>query len=290
MRWRLCAAVIAMLSGCQAHYLDIDGRISQRAAQPVDVLPKPSANEKAAVPQARFGLPTAELRDEAPQPDIILSAAQKEGTPGKNLLERLRFPDSVIGKIPDIQLPATAPPKEIAAAIKKQFPELPKLPGLPEPRPGPAGQPMTLADLQELALRMSPQIRQAHLDVEAARGNALQAGLYPNPSIGYESDTIGQGNPTGNRTPGQQGGFVEQTVVTMGKLSLARQAAARDIEIAEQKLKATEADVQAQVRAGYFAVLAAQRNLPRHQGDDRADGRIVPRAPVATLGRRGGPV
>ena len=112
---------------------------------------------------------------------------------------------------------------------------------------GPDGRPMSLADLQQLALRMSPQIRQAHLDIESARGAALQAGLYPNPSIGYEASSVAEGNPTGDRTPGQQGGFVEQTIVTMGKLSLARQAAKRDIDAAEQKLKATEADVEAQV-------------------------------------------
>jgi outer membrane protein, heavy metal efflux system len=270
MRWQLCAVVLAVLSGCQANYLDIDGRISQRAAQPVDALPpaeqlplpRPIEEVKAVSNEARSSIPTLDFRDNVADCNIVLSSAQNDGMQtakqSKNLLERLQFPDGIIGKIPDIRLPATAPPMEIAAAIKKQFPELPKLPTLTEPRSGPAGQPMTLADLQQLALRMSPQIRQAHLDVETARGVALQVGLYPNPSIGYEASTIGQGNPTGDRTPGQQGGFVEQTVVTMGKLSLARQAATQEIEIAEQKLKATEADVQAQVRAGYFAVLAAR--------------------------------
>ncbi len=262
MRWRAIVLMVATLSGCQANYLDIDGRIWQRAAQAVDTLPAaeqvphlaPIDEKRLGAGATRPSFPTLDFRDEAAP-----SAVQKETMqPAKAMLNRLQFPDGIIGKIPDIQLPATAPPKQIAAAIKKQFPDLPKLPMLPEARPGPVGRPLTLTDLQQLALRMTPQIRQAHLDVEAARGNALQAGLYPNPSIGYEADTIGQGNPNGQRSPGQQGGFVEQTVVTMGKLSLAREAAARDIEIADQKLKATEADVQAQVRSGYFAVLAAR--------------------------------
>jgi cobalt-zinc-cadmium efflux system outer membrane protein len=274
MRWLLCASVIAVLSGCQAHYLDIDGQIAQRAAQPIDALPSAQqAPETAPFPprpmEEKTVLPGAIHRgllevqpSELPAKDGGLAVVQQEAVqPAKknrDLLDRLRFPDTIIGKIADIQLPATAPPKEIAAAIKQQFPELPKLPRLPEPRAGPDGRPMTLADLQQTALRMSPQIRQAHLEVEAARGVALQAGLYPNPAIGYETAAIGQGNPEGQRTPGQQGGFVEQTIVTMGKLSLARHAASRDIEIAGQRLKATEADVQAQVRAGYFAVLASR--------------------------------
>jgi cobalt-zinc-cadmium efflux system outer membrane protein len=267
MRWLLCASVVAVLSGCQAHYLDIDGQIVQRAAQPIDALP-PIQQAPEPLPQPRplekeKMLPST-VHDDLPATglDLALTATQKEGMqPDKkprNMLDRLQFPDTIIGKIPDIRLPTTAPAKDIAAAIKKQFPELPKVPRLPEPKPGPEGRPMTLADLQMIAQRLSPQIRQAHLDIEAARGLALQAGLYPNPAIGYEAGTIGQGDPNGQRTPGQQGGFVEQTVVTMGKLTLARNAATRDIEIAEQRLKATEADVQALVRAGYFAVLTAR--------------------------------
>lgn len=272
MRWLLCASVLAVLSGCQAQYLDVDGRIAQRAAQPIDPLPAAQVAPERFPPHPgpiEEKLPSTNLlpvqqseHAQATDLNLVLNAMQNDGAPpakqGKNLLDRLQFPDSIIGKIPDIQLPATAPPKELAAAIKKQFPDLPKLPKLPEPMLGPDGRPMTLADLQQLALRMSPQIRQAHLDIEAARGTAVQVGLYPNPSIGYEAGTIGQGDPNGNRTPGQQGGFVEQTIVTMGKLALARQAATRDVEIAEERLKATEADVQAQVRAGYFAVLAAR--------------------------------
>src|SRR5206468_1059590 len=69
-----------------------------------------------------------------------------------------------------------------------------------------------------------------------------------------------QGNQDGNRSPGQQGGFIEQTIVTAGKKTLARDAAQRDVQIAEQRLKQTEAELQAQVRAGYFAVLSAREN------------------------------
>jgi cobalt-zinc-cadmium efflux system outer membrane protein len=117
-----------------------------------------------------------------------------------------------------------------------------------------------VSDLQQIALRTNPLLRQAHLDIDAARGLALQAKLYPNPSIGYEASTVGQGNTDGNRSPGQQGGFYEQQIVTMGKLTLAHHAALRDVQINEQRLRQTEADVQAQVRAGYFAVLSAQKN------------------------------
>src|SRR5262249_15649030 len=59
---------------------------------------------------------------------------------------------------------------------------------------------------------------------------------------------------------GTQGGFVQQVIKTGRKLEIARAAALEDVNVAEQKLHQSEADVQAQVRSGYFAVLSAQKN------------------------------
>src|SRR5262249_51097274 len=59
---------------------------------------------------------------------------------------------------------------------------------------------------------------------------------------------------------GTQGGFVQQVIKTGRKLEIARAAALEDVNVAEQKLHQSEADIQAQVRAGYFAVLSAQKN------------------------------
>ena len=112
-----------------------------------------------------------------------------------------------------------------------------------------------------MALRSNPRIHQAHLEADAARGIALQAGLHPNPLVGYESSSVGQGQGVGlPTTAGQQGGFIEQTIKTAGKLKLARLAAQADVQIAEQNLTQAETDVQARVRAGYFAVLSAREN------------------------------
>src|SRR6266404_909425 len=55
--------------------------------------------------------------------------------------------------------------------------------------PAPAA--ISLADLEQLALQHNPTLAQAALQVEAARGKALQAGLYPNPTVGYTGELIG---------------------------------------------------------------------------------------------------
>jgi outer membrane protein, heavy metal efflux system len=268
MRWMVAIVLIA-LSGCRALYLDVDTRVAERAAQPVDLMPpverlpeptklppiKSSSRPSLGVPTDESGVELIRVLGYDEQPD-------KEKKPP--MLQRLEFKSSILKiKIDDLVMP-TDPTKwkEREEAIRKQFPELRPAPALPEPPPGPEGRALTLADLQQIALRNNPIIRQAHQDIQAARGNALQAGLYPNPTIGYEASTTGQGNfqGTGARTPGQQGGFVEQQIITAGKLTLARNAALREVDIAEQRLKAIETDVLTQVRTQYFNVLSAREN------------------------------
>jgi cobalt-zinc-cadmium efflux system outer membrane protein len=115
---------------------------------------------------------------------------------------------------------------------------------------------MTLSDLQRLALTNSPTLRQAAAEVEAARGAAVQAGLYPNPNVGYEGDTMNQG-----ATAGMQGAYIEQTIKTAGKLKLAQAAALMDLHNAELAFRRTQVDVMTQVRQNYFAVLVALETL-----------------------------
>ena len=123
---------------------------------------------------------------------------------------------------------------------------------LPEPELalGPDGKPYSLSDLQKIGLTSSPKIKQAVAAVAAARGAAIQAGLYPNPDFGYEGDTM---QTMG--TAGYQGGYIQQTIVTASKLPTARQAALMDVRITELSLRKAETDLSREVRNGYFASL-----------------------------------
>jgi cobalt-zinc-cadmium efflux system outer membrane protein len=73
----------------------------------------------------------------------------------------------------------------------------------------------TLSDLEQIAFQRNPILAQAAAQIAASRGAALEAGLYPNPIIGYEGEQIGAAGEL-------QGGFVQQTIVTAGKLRLSR--------------------------------------------------------------------
>jgi outer membrane protein, heavy metal efflux system len=109
-----------------------------------------------------------------------------------------------------------------------------------------------LADLLAAAGDNSPALKQATTEVAAARGAAIQAGLYPNPTVGYQGDQIGSGH-----TAGQQGAFLSQTIVTHGKLGLAQAAALADVSRSEAALSQAQSDLAATVRARYYALMTA---------------------------------
>src|SRR5207248_2293681 len=134
------------------------------------------------------------------------------------------------------------------AAINRLYPPLPPLG--PDPRPGasPYGRPLTLSDLQQLALGQSPLIRQAAAAVEGAKGAVVQAGAYPNPVTGWAQDEVG----TATGGPSELGIVVGQTFILGGKLTLARAMAQVDLQNAELALRRAQADLAGQVRAGYF--------------------------------------
>jgi cobalt-zinc-cadmium efflux system outer membrane protein len=128
-------------------------------------------------------------------------------------------------------------------------------------RPEIARSPLTLADLESMALAGNPSIARAAALVEAARGNYIQVGLHPNPVVGYEGQQIGSGGRAE-----QDGVFVEQEFVRGGKLRLNRQVAAQEWARLEQQLAAQQQRVLTDVRRAYFHVLIAQeeeKSLPQ---------------------------
>jgi outer membrane protein, heavy metal efflux system len=80
--------------------------------------------------------------------------------------------------------------------------------------------PMSLSDFEQLALANNPTLPQANAIVQRSAGQARQAGLFPNPTVGYVGEEIRGGSYGG----GEQGAFVEQSIPLGGKLGLRRQA------------------------------------------------------------------
>jgi cobalt-zinc-cadmium efflux system outer membrane protein len=167
-------------------------------------------------------------------------------------MSRVRVPDAIPGsEAPILKVPTGKPEQQ--ETIKKLYPELPALPAEPVPLAGPNGQPFTLAALQQLAAANSPVLRQAASDVEAARGNLIQAGAYPNPKGLLQISPSNDGS-----TPGVWGLGVDQVVKTGGKLKLQAAAAEIDLHNAELALRRARSDLATQVRSAYFALIVAK--------------------------------
>src|SRR3972149_2617213 len=100
-----------------------------------------------------------------------------------------------------------------------------------------------LGDLEQMALERNPTLFQEATQIGISRAKALQAGLYPNPTIGYQGELIGGKNEAGRSTAGEfQGGFIQQEIVTAGKLRLSRakyeqEARAAEIQAMAQQLR-----------------------------------------------------
>jgi len=126
--------------------------------------------------------------------------------------------------------------------------------------PPPAGDDtLTLEELQCKAAASNPTLRQAIAFVEQARGNWLQVGLYPNPTV------EAQRGP--NNSPFDMFNvFVTQEIVTAGKLRLNRAVASHDVERAVWEAEAQKLRVFNEVQIRYVAALGAQRQVAVAQG------------------------
>jgi cobalt-zinc-cadmium efflux system outer membrane protein len=112
-----------------------------------------------------------------------------------------------------------------------------------------------------MALRGNPTLAQAAAAVDASRGKALQAGLYLNPIIGYRGENIGIDGSAGEF----QGGFVQQTIVTAGKLRLSRAKYNQEACEAELLALGQQYRVLNGVRLRFWELLALQRTIELHR-------------------------
>lgn len=116
---------------------------------------------------------------------------------------------------------------------------------------------VTLEQVQKMATETNPTLRQAEAEIRAAKARRQQVGLYPNPSVGYTGDEIRGGSVGG----GKQGFFVQQTIVTAGKLGKSRDVLGAESKLAEIEAQEQTTRVTTAVKIAFLRVLAAQEWL-----------------------------
>lgn len=116
------------------------------------------------------------------------------------------------------------------------------------------GAPVTLDQLEQMALANNPTLGEAKAEVDTAAGRTRQAGLWPNPTVGYTGEEIRGGSYGG----GQQGAFVEQRIILGGKLGLDRKVSGEEGKEAQERAREQQLRVQNSVRIAFYQSLAAQ--------------------------------
>lgn len=112
-----------------------------------------------------------------------------------------------------------------------------------------------LPDLIGLTLERNPRLAQVSWAVDTARGRAVQAGLYPNPTV----------NVTGNEISDRTGPggiwtvYTGQEIVRGNKLGLSQAAALKEVDQATLNLVAERYQVFTEVRQAFFEVVTLQR-------------------------------
>jgi len=181
---------------------------------------------------------------------------------GLNLSLLLLLEASLLGNLSraqDTSMPGMPMPRQEPAAHQEMNMEAakPAYPKMRRTQQSSAGNLVTLEQMQKLAADKNPTLRQAESEIRATRARQKQAGLYPNPTVGYAGDEIRGGSVGG----GKQGFFVQQSIVTGNKLGLSRDVSANDLKLAEIEAQEQTIRVQSAVKMAYLRVLAAQELL-----------------------------
>ncbi len=234
-----CAVLMAcLIAGCKTPATNCTQGYVNQASVPVDLTPPPVS--------------------EATSSTQLISGEQQSPSGNGNL--RFDVPPELPGaNAPRLESPGfdtTLSTQERRSALETLFPEISETEITTSPVPANSDRPLTLATLQQLAVDNSPVIRQAAADVEKLRGKAVQAGLYPNPTVGFESDTFGTAG-----TAGYNGVYFTQEFVTAGKLDYARSAAQMSVQEAVHNLQKSRITLASDIRRGYFRVLVAQEQV-----------------------------
>lgn len=117
---------------------------------------------------------------------------------------------------------------------------------------------LNLLDLEKLALAQNAAYQQAVIQLRIAEGQRQQAGLYPNPSIGFNSE---HNSPNPAVRWGSNGGFLSQRIVTGNKRGIEKAIADREVDEARARRDLARFELTGHLRRLYYQALGEQQSL-----------------------------
>jgi len=113
---------------------------------------------------------------------------------------------------------------------------------------------LRLETVERDTLGRHPGMMRATAAIEAARGRAQQAGLWPNPIVGIDGEEL-------RTDEAKYGVFVEQEIPLGGRLGAARNAMLAEVERLEADRERVRGAIVADLRTAWYGALAAQRRI-----------------------------
>lgn len=119
---------------------------------------------------------------------------------------------------------------------------------------------LTLEQMLEIAFDNNPAIRELAATTQKAAGYRTQVGLYANPVIGYEGERVSHGQTD------QHLAFIQQEIVTGGKLQLNRAVLNEALRAQLQELETQKLRVATDIKTGFYLSLQFQQQLAAIEG------------------------
>jgi cobalt-zinc-cadmium efflux system outer membrane protein len=181
--------------------------------------------------------PVARAAPPGAEPAVVTSAFAELAQEPKKDEPKKDEPKKGAGPAPTLPVPApmAAMPPAAAAAVPDH--------------------PLTLTDLEQLAQAYNPILVRDRARVESARGQALQASLYPNPQFNTSNPAAFAGRNSSFNVG------INQEVVVNGKLRLDTAAAEEAVRQAELQFHQSRLDLLTSVRKQYYTVLGDRRSV-----------------------------
>ncbi len=195
----------------------------------------------------------AAVSNQMNMPGAQIPTNQSQAMPGMHThsnpatMPGMQMPGMNMGGNNQTEVPAPTP---IMPSRHLEFNEVPEV--------HPDAKNYTPQDLEKLAIEHNPTLIQAKAQIDGERGKARQAGMWPNPFVGYSGDLMGA---PGNGLGEFQGGVAGQDIILGGKLKYSRRKYEARTSAAEQQAIAQEWRVRNDVRIAYVHVLAAEERI-----------------------------
>ncbi len=127
-----------------------------------------------------------------------------------------------------------------------------------------AKDPMPTFDLDriiELALERNPSIASAQSMIEQNEGQQVQAGAYPNPTVGFQGGAGAIRDPSNGISVFERGVTVHQPVEWPGMRAARKDAANAGLASATVGLDVAKLNLIAEVKQGFYELLLAERTV-----------------------------